>query len=203
MLQNLIKFNEVIPYAYNELQVKGFEEIICKFLADVPSSIAPTLIHMLGIPAAGKSTFCQNNKEQFKDYLFVSFDAIMEAHPEYQKDVEELGSVEAFARWEIPARVAGYELLTRAIKEKKNILMDHGGSPKCHQELLINIKKFGYKTKMFYIYCPIDIAIERAKAREIITKRHTPPQLIADRVISIEQSVNVYRNIVDEFIKVG
>lgn len=44
--------------------------------------------------------------------------------------------MEAFKKWELPARIAGYELLRRAIKQKKNIYFDHGGTPICHRELL-------------------------------------------------------------------
>ena len=108
--------------------------------------------------------------DKFKDYIFVSFDAIMEAHPQYQKDVKELGAIKAFQKWEIPARIAGYELLRRAVATKKNIFFDHSGAPKCHQNLLKDIKKHGYKTEMYYIYCSPELAVQRAQARELETK---------------------------------
>lgn len=191
---------EVVPYTYEHAEGSVFEEIINNFLKEVPSSTAPTLVHMLGIPAAGKSTFYHNNAEMFKGYLFVSFDAIMEALPQYQQDVEQLGSVEAFRRWELPARIAGYELLRRAVASNKNIFLDHSAAPKCHQELLKNAKKLGYKTKMFYIYCPVEVAKERVRQRELITKRHTPLNLITERAELIEKNKVIYQSIVDEFV---
>ena len=198
----MIKLNDVIPYTYKELQDDGFEAIICEFLNNTEPSEQPEFVHMLGIPGAGKSTFYQKNAKQFSNYIFISFDAIMEAHPQYQKDIKELGSVEAFNKWEIPARIAGYELLFRAIKAKKNIFLDHGGTPKCHQELLLKVKQLGYKTKIYYIFCPIEVAIARTKTREAITKRHTPVNIITDRAKIIETNLEIYKSITDEFISV-
>ena len=202
MIENIVLSNKVIPYTYKELNVAKFEEIICKYLSEISSSDYPVLVHMLGIPTAGKSTFYKKNIDKFKNYLFISFDAIMEAHPQYQKDVEELGSIEAFKKWEIPARVAGYELLRRALVAKKNIFFDHSGAPKCHQDLLRNIKKQGYRTEMYYIYCSLEQAIKRAQARELETKRHTPINLIIERMNSIEKNIEIYKSIVDKFVSV-
>ena len=198
----MIKLNDVIPYTYKELQDNDFEAIICEFLNNTESSEQPEFVHMLSIPGSGKSTFYHYNAENFKNYIYISFDAIMEAHPLYQKDVREIGSVKAFEKWEIPSRIAGYELLFRAIASKKNIFLDHGGTPKCHQELLLKVKQFGYKTKMYYISCPVEIAIARTKSRELITKQHTPVNLITDRAKVINANIEIYKSIVDEFVSI-
>lgn len=197
--------NEVVPFTFDEKKasLKIFEPIIQKLLATVPSSQNPKLVHMLGIPAAGKTTFYQKNAAVFKDFLKIDFDALMELLPEYQQDLQKFGSVQAFEKWQIPARVAGYELLRRALEAKKNIFFDHGGTPLCHRELLSNIKKMGYKTTMYYIDCPVDVALKRATEREKITKRHTPPQMIKDRSVLIKENLPVYENLVDEFKKVS
>lgn len=195
--------NEVIPCTFDELNIEGFDVIIDKFISEAPTVSNPELVHMLGIPAAGKSTFYQQNKEQFEGYVFIGFDFLMMAHPKYREDVEILGPVKAFEKWEIPARIAGYELLARSVKAKKNIFFDHGGTPKCHQELLENVKKLGYKTRMFYIYCDVDVAIKRAEIREQQTKRHTPVEMIRARVEHVENNKNIYKKIVDEFIELN
>lgn len=202
-MRNLIPgINEVIPRIYQEQENDfGFEVIIEKFISSVPSVEEPEFVHMLGIPAAGKSTYYKANKDKYCDYVFVGFDFIMMAHPGYQNDVLSLGSIEAFKKWELPARIAGYELLRRAIETKKNIFFDHGGTPKCHQELLKNVKALGYTTKMFYIYCDVETAIKRAKIREIDTKRHTPEEMIRERLLLVEQSKQIYEKIVDEFVE--
>ena len=69
----------------------------------------------------------------------------MESLPQYQQDVQAIGNIKAFEKWQIPARIAGYELLRRAIEAKKNIFFDHGGTPMCHRELLANVKRLGYR----------------------------------------------------------
>lgn len=196
--------NEVIPYTFDEkLSDAGmFEPIIQKLLNTIDSVQNPQIIHMLGIPASGKTTFYQKNIAKFKNYLKIDFDTLMEFLPEYQKDIESIGSIKAFEKWQIPARIAGYELLRRAIEAKKNIFFDHGGTPICHRELLSNIKKMGYKTTMYYIDCPLGVALKRAANREKITKRHTPAQMIKDRNILIKKNLPVYQNLVDEFKKV-
>ena len=197
--------NEVIPYTFEEKKMDCgiFEPVIKNFLDTVPASKKPKIVHMLGIPGAGKTTFYQNNKQKFKNFLKIDFDAIMESLPQYQQDVQAIGNIKAFEKWQIPARIAGYELLRRAIEAKKNIFFDHGGTPMCHRELLANVKRLGYQTLMYYIECPIDVALKRAAEREKITKRHTPPQMIKDRNILIRKNLPVYQNLVDEFKKIS
>ncbi len=179
--------------------MQSFESVFESMLSVVPSQESPEIVHMFGIPGAGKTTYYFQHKDDFKDYLFIGFDFIMEAIPEYKKDVDTIGSVEAFKRWELPARIAGYELLKRAVETKKNIFFDHGGTPMCHRELLANIKQFGYHTKMLYVPCTVDVALQRVAARELITKRHTPPQMIIDRNVLINKNLAVYQQLVDEF----
>lgn len=196
---------EVVPYTYDmrRSDLKIFEPIIEHLLASVKSSSKPKLVHMLGIPGSGKTTFYQNNRSRFKNFLRIDFDTIMEFLPQYQYDVQNIGSIKAFEKWQIPARIAGYELLKRAVEAKKNIFFDHGGTPLCHRELLQNIKKRGYTTTMYYIDCPVDIALSRAVEREKTTKRHTPPQMIKDRSVLIKTNLPIYQNLVDEFKKIG
>lgn len=196
---------EVVPYTFDKKKkdCSIFEPVIKKLLAGAPSVNTPKFAHMLGIPGAGKSTFYNKNKEKFSNFLRIDFDMVMELLPEYQRDVKLFGSKNAFERWQIPARVAGYELLRRAIEEKKNIFFDNGGSAGCHQELLANIKKKGYQTAMYYIDCPLDIALSRVAEREKITKRHTPQQMIEERRLLIQKNLPQYQALVDDFQKVG
>lgn len=191
---------KILPaFGYQDIKSDETEKIINRFLVASPSSDHPILVHMLGIPGAGKSTFYRNHHSRFADYVFVSFDEIMEALPAYQSDLQKLGSVAAFSRWELPARVIGYELLSRAIAAKKNIFLDHGGSPLAHQELLQNIKALNYQTEMFWIKCDLDKAIRRTSERAKITKRHTPPQMIVERQELIRALAPRYKKIVDKF----
>ena len=197
------EINEVIPSTHNEQTDIYFEKIINQAICSTPTSTSPTFIHMLGIPASGKSTFFNKNKDKYKDFILISFDSIMEEHPQYKDDLKNIGSVEAFKKWELPSKIAGYELLRRAIEQKKNIFFDHSGAPKCHQELLTNIKKYGYKTEMYYIHCSKELALKRAGERESKTLRHTPTHLIEERFESIKNSTDTYKRIVDKFIYIN
>lgn len=85
----------------------------------------PALFRVGGIPGAGKSTFCAGRR--WTDRLFVSFDAIMENIPAYQTDIYRLGRAGSFKKWEIPARIVGYELLRRAVEARADIYFEHSG----------------------------------------------------------------------------
>lgn len=196
--------NEVIPYYFDDKKNETkelFSPIINEILNNHISQDKPIFIHMLGIPGAGKTTYMNNNKECFKDFLFLDFDMVMERLPEYREDVKKLGSVEAFSKWCIPARIAGYEVLLQAIKKRLNIFFDHGGSPFLHVKLLEEVKKFGYKVKIVYIKCDIDTAIKRVKEREKNTLRHTPEKMIIDRELLIKERVEQFKEIADEFVE--
>lgn len=201
-IKNLIPgISEVVPHLYDELTDKApFEQLFNEMLSSKESAENPTIVHMLGIPGCGKSTFIKQNKDKhFANYLIIGFDNIMESLPAYHEDIIKLGSVEAFKKWEIPARIAGYELLARAIEKKLNILFDHGGSPACHLELMSNIKSYGYKTVMYELSCKLDEAIRRVKIREMRTKRHTPENMIRQRYELLKNRGFDYMLIVDEF----
>ena len=193
--------DEVVPYTYDDERYnfkEYFDPIMEQVLNEAPSSNKPKLVHMLGIPGAGKSTFYQKHKDEYKDYVLIGFDLIMEKVPQYHEDREKLGKMEAFKKWELPARIAGYELLRRAIEQKKNIYFDHGGTPVCHRELLSNLKKMGYETTMFYIDCEPETAIERVANRE----RPFPAERMPERVALVEEQKKVMPQIVDHFIKI-
>ena len=192
---------EVIPYTYDDKRYEYkqfFDPIIEKALDEVPSSDKPKMVHMLGIPGAGKTTFYRSNKNKFKDYVLIGFDIIMERVPEYHQDREKLGKMEAFKKWELPARIAGYELLRRAIEQRKNIFFDHGGNPMCHRNLLKTVKKGGYETTMYYIACDPQTAIERVQNRE----RPFPKERMPERVEALNQQLKVMPHIVDHFIEI-
>jgi len=193
--------SEVVPYTFEEHKssLQAFENVLERMLSSIPSQKKPEIVHMLGIPGSGKSTYYRQHRADFASYLLLDFDRIMEAMDGYQKDIQTIGNVEAFNKWQIPARVAGYELLKRAIEAKKNIFFDHGGTPMCHRELLANVKLYGYTTKMVCVPCEVDVALQRVKARELITHRHTPPQMIIDRSVLIEKNLPFYQNLVDVF----
>ena len=188
---------EVIPYQYNQIQSPEFDAIIDSFLTQAPTVPHPVIIHMAGIPGAGKTTFYHSRP--WPQHIFIAFDDIMEDISDYNSDLLELGTAGAFGKWELTARIIGYELLRRAVSAKKNIFFDNGGSSQAHLHLLQNIKKFGYTSEMYYISCSLDTAIARAIAREKEINRHIPVETIKERYIKTLNNIKEYKKIVDRF----
>lgn len=190
---------EVIPYTWDDTAYQYrhfFQSFITNYLNDYPSFSAPKLIHMLGIPGCGKSSFYQTHQADFKDYIHIDFDDVMEKALCYQQDILKLGKENAFQKWELPARIAGYELLRIAIATRKNIFLDHGCSPNCHKELLLNAKKAGYETTMYYIECDVQTALNRVAQRG----RPFPKDRLLERHKLIQQRVKEMPTVVDHFI---
>ena len=131
----------------------------------------------------------------------MAFDNIMEEIPQYKTDCQKLGSVKAFEKWQIPARVVGYELLLRAIEQKKNIFFDHGGSNQGHVDLIKEIKKLQYSSEIHFITCPVEVCLKRCTQRETTTKRHTPSYLVISRHNQTKQLVSQYKQICDKFVR--
>lgn len=188
---------ELIPHQYNKIKSPQYDAVISKYLQTAPSVEHPVLIHMAGIPGSGKTTYYRTH--DWPQHVFIAFDNIMEDLKEYQNDLKAFGAEIAFNKWEIPARIIGYELLRLAVEQHKNIFFDNGGSSQGHLELIKNIKKFGYTTAMYYIDCPLQVAIERSIIREKEINRHIPIETIEDRFYKTINKIKQYQQIVDCF----
>lgn len=191
------QISTLIPYSYSDIKKTEYEKLIQMMLSTAKPTNTPKLIHMLGIPGAGKTTFY--HQHTWESHIFIGFDNIMEQLPGYQQDLHILGSVKAFGKWEIPARIIGYELLRRAISGRYNIFFDHGGANMCHLELIKKLKQLGYKTEIHYLKCSIKLASKRAILREKETGRHTPPQIINSRFSQLKTLAEEYQKLADKF----
>ncbi len=195
-LSDLIpEYQKTIPYTYEVIACPDYEQLIAQFLDGHKTSPQPRFIHMSGIPGSGKSTFY--HRHNWGDTLMLDFDRIMEEIPAYQQDLKKQGSAKAFSNWEIPARIIGYELLCRAVSLSINIFFDHGGIDPTHIDLMKNIKKYGYTTEMYHISCDFETAVRRTVARENLTHRHTPRELVTQRAALIDNFLNQYQKIID------
>lgn len=182
---------DLIPYGYEKIRTVEYDVIINNYLENFQKSEKPIFTQVGGIPGAGKTTFCS----KFKNDMFLSFDAVMECIPAYKQDLYLLGSIEAFKKWETPARIIGYEILIRAINANYSIILEHSGVNEAHIQLFENLRKIGYQTNMYFILCELPLALERAKEREKITHRHTPPKMIKKRFSLVNEYINRYKKI--------
>lgn len=189
---------QLIPCGYEVIQNDSYDKILSDEVSSVPPNKVPVLYQVSGVPGAGKSAYCTHFLKTHPEYAYVSFDKIMESIPEYQQDVAQKGSALAFALWEKPARVIGYELLKRLLEQGASVLLEHSGVNVSHVQLYQNVKKYGYQTKVTFLMCDTDIAIKRAQKREKLTGRHTPQSMICERAALIEQYAKRYGQIADD-----
>lgn len=189
---------KLIPYDYAEVKNSTFEQILDTALSSVPTQPHPEFVQVSGVPGAGKSTFCRRYAQANK--VMISFDAIMEQLPEYQRDIYRYGSKTAFQNWELPSRVAGYELLRRAVSRKQNICLEHSGVNDAHLELVQSLKNYGFSTEVAFILCPLNVALTRAQQREAQTHRHTPESLIRERFAAVQSYLPRYQQIADKTV---
>lgn len=185
--------NELISTDYASIKTAESERLIAASLRGLQSIEKPELLQVSGIPGAGKSTYCATH--QRKNFLFLSFDAIMMSLSGYQTELRENGIQAAYQKYEMPARVIGYELLRRAINKRVNIMFEHSGTNQAHLELFRNITRKGYKTAVDFIVCDTNIAIKRAKERAKKVNRYVPENLIRERAEKFQEYISAYKKI--------
>ena len=157
------------------------------------------LINVSGIPGAGKTTYCKKILKQFPYLNYVSFDAIMESILYYQVDMKNDPQY-AFIKWEIPARILGYEILIELLLKGLPILFEHSSANFQHVELFKYIKEnLGYKIEMHFVPIALKDALIRVKKREQLTKRYTPEEMIVDRKFFLQKNLSYYKDVVDVF----
>lgn len=185
---------KTLPDDVNKPQVVSvYEDIIRDCLSDHSPCRSPYLINVSGIPGSGKSTFCRKLSENpdCASALYIGFDAIMEHRLLPYRQEEAVDPEEAFRRWELPARIAGYELLKRAVAGKYPILFEHSGALPQHLPLFENLLQTGYKIHFYYL----SIAVEDAKQRVHNRKRQVPLALIDQRNGILQELLPAYQKI--------
>lgn len=174
--------------------IEQADELIRKFLSAGQKVGKPFILHTIGVPGAGKSTYIRTLDKT--NIVVVSFDDVMEAIPNYQQDKKNLGAEEAFGKWEVCAREIGYELLFQAIEKQLNIIFDNTASRPDHVDLMTELKKQGvYKLRFLYFPISEELAIARAAKRE----RYLPPHYIPERRKKIEALLPAFKALADEY----
>jgi len=178
---------------------KSAADVRTQFLSNVGvGKHSPTIFSMAGIPGAGKTTFVNKMIEIGvlpSDAFVFAPDEVMEFLREYEKDLQKYGEEKAFQNWELNARELTYEMYGVALAQRMTIIKDMGCVRQENYNMLEKAKQQGYKVDFSYIYCPPDIAFERAKERE----RFTPEDMFYERYESLKTLLPLYRELSDEF----
>ena len=104
--------------------------------------------------------------------IYIGFDAIMENErlPYIREEVNH--AEEAFKRWELSARIAGYELLKRAIENKYLIIFDHSSALPQHIDLFnLLLNQTYHSPSREYVSSGRNSDKSRSKNRSTISRR--------------------------------
>lgn len=195
----LPQISSLTAYDYQTISNPQTEALISSFLPEPPkfSSLeAPLFIHVSGIPGSGKTTYIDHNMR--KNTVRIQFDAIMKQLPGYAESVQKEGLAKAFEKFEMPARVIGYELLDRALRRRCNIVFEHSLNP-VHLDLYRYLNDNGYETNLVFMDCSPEEALQRVKERESRIGRHTPEDFIFGRYKTAQQLLPTFKDIAQSF----
>lgn len=176
--------------------------VVLPIVESATSCSSPFLLHMLGIPGAGKSSFLQELHKNFPapKPAIIGFDQIMVSLPGYKSANDKR---KAFEEWELPARAAGYWTLREMMQKKAHILFDNGGSAASHIDLLRYAHgEKGYKIAIVHVLAPPQIARERILKRFLETGRYTPHEYLEDRAQKITALYTDYKNLTPRFYEI-
>ena len=167
-----------------------------------PSQDHPCVYAMVGIPAAGKSTFVQLARARHlfpADAYTLNPDLVMERTPSWRRALARDGAESAFSEYELPARNLAYQLLDEAVARRLSIVKDMGNVRAENLDMLDRLRKAGYHLQLYYIHCDVSESIRRSHERELATGRHTPVAMIRERADSLDRLLPGLRDIAHEF----
>ncbi|MCD7963833.1 MAG: zeta toxin family protein [Rikenellaceae bacterium] len=200
IINQIINIRNTKYSGIDEEAVRGFEVYKREVLKNAAKQKFPVLVNVTGIPGSGKSYYAERFLKNHKDYIFVSFDHIMENLPGYQKEIDTSGKRTAFINWEITARQLGYELLKCCIEQKFNILFEHSITVKEHEQLYQIVKdEYRYRLEIIFINADLKTALERCKKRE----RFIDENIVTERQKIIDKNMDRYRLLADEFKEIN
>jgi predicted ABC-type ATPase len=157
----------------------------------------PRIFVVAGGPAAGKTTYIQKQLHAgvFPADAFIhDCDAVMESLPEYQNDLQRVGSVAAFTAWELPARQLAEEALFAAAQQRQNIIYDRSCALLSSFEFIEKlVTQKTYQLIFYYLEVDTEVAIKRAHAREKATGRHIPTRMIQERINALRKFLPEYQ----------
>ena len=173
--------------------ISVFEKIINESLSAFTPVEKPFLLNISGIPGSGKSTWCRRIMALSTNLLYITFDGIIKDSRLPYQLAEKDNSQRAFKEWELSARIVGYELLRRAVEQKKNILFEHSSSIPEHVLLFKWLLNHGYDVHFRYVPISIYEAKERIVIRAGKEGRIVPDRYVEERNESLKKLLPEYQ----------
>lgn len=182
----------------------AIHQALHKITTDPSTKNHPQLLVVAGIPYSGKSTHIRAHIRTLltqNTSCIISFDEIMQAMPLYQRLMLENDAETAFLNTELIARIAGYELLARAIRQRHSVIFEHSSTLQEHVNLYRTIKQeFAYSVQMQVLKISLEQAYQRASSNQQIGRqrdsgRHTPDEYISARHHALHSLLPEYESI--------
>ncbi len=131
----------------------------------------PEIIYLIGPPACGKSTLCQ----EYADYVTISTDHIIEENARnwnmtYFQAIMNMTEVNTHDRLLMP--------LIEAVKTKKNIIVDRTNMSFKDRVFTMQFVTTDYIRKAILFNVHYDTLLFRLRRRELLTGKHIPTEVI-------------------------
>jgi predicted ABC-type ATPase len=155
-------------------------------LAEYPTRTEPYWIQIMGIPAAGKSELVRLLAEALafrKPHALAATDEYLAQIPAFKTMMDR---EQAFRQYDPVATAFGLEVHHRLIKQKSDVVFERSLASTNYRDLMYDIKRAGYIMIMIKVDVDFNIALQRARAREVVTGRHVPESVIAERVSIVQ-----------------
>jgi len=209
------QIESILPDNVNKESIlMTIEDIINESLSNIKTVESPFLLNVSGIPGSGKTTYSKmllngkvSNEPDCTNALYISFDKIMEDERlPFLLETKQFPQ-HTFERWEPIAKIAGYEMLKRAIEKNVNILFEHSSAiiitdrtnlltvKKPHIELFNFLLSKNYSVHFRFIFIYDNLARRRVEERAKLTGRIVPANYIEERSSALNQLRPEYQEI--------
>ena len=176
------------------------EQIINDIVSRGTPSEEPTAYLMGGGSAAGKGTLLEGLMEAEvipRDAVAIDPDAIKAELPEF-KTLAAVGDVRAADVTHEESSLIASEAMTRAVADKKDIVLDKTmGNPQKAAQLISSLKDAGYKVELFGVTVDTREALRRADERGKSTGRYVDPDALVSAHQGFSAGFEQYSGIVD------
>lgn len=170
----------------------------------IPAPTQPQLIAIGGGPGAGKSFFYEylNKYAQLPEgHILHDPDGLLQSIPEYHEDYSH-DPIQAFQRWELLTRRMSHELLLDALVKGHSVVYVRTLAYADSLELIDYCKRvLGYTITIHLLTCPVELAIQRAMARQDTINRHLSSELILQRHQTVTAHLPRLKQVADHYFQ--